>query len=75
MQWLLPPLAHGALGWWDELIFLGVIIAFFIMMGISWVRSRNLDPDDSPDLTRSPSSRASQATAPPQPAPDRFELD
>jgi hypothetical protein len=38
-----PILAHGALGWWDELIFAGVAVLFFIMMGISWMRSRNTE--------------------------------
>jgi len=38
-------LAHGALGVWDEVIFLGIAAIFFIMMGISWVKSRNTQPD------------------------------
>jgi hypothetical protein len=37
-------LAHGALGPWDELIFLGVAAIFLTMMGISWVRSRTNNP-------------------------------
>jgi hypothetical protein len=41
-----PLLAHGALGPWDELIFLSVFVIFSIIMGISWVRSRALGDDD-----------------------------
>ncbi len=38
-------LAHGALGNWDEVIFLSIAAIFLIMMGISWVKSRNTPPD------------------------------
>ncbi|MCU0480539.1 MAG: hypothetical protein MUE54_04925 [Anaerolineae bacterium] len=38
-------LAHGALGIWDEVIFIGVGVLFLIFMVISWVRSRALPPD------------------------------
>ena len=37
-------LAHGALGWFDELIFLGIAAIFLTIMGISWVKSRNTRP-------------------------------
>lgn len=37
-------LAHGALGSYDELIFLGVAVVFLTIMGVSWVRSRNTSP-------------------------------
>lgn len=33
--------AHGALGAFDELIFLGTGLIFLGMMGLSWYRSRN----------------------------------
>jgi hypothetical protein len=36
-------LAHGALGYWDELIFVSVIVIFLTMMGVSWFRSRDMD--------------------------------
>lgn len=39
-------LAHGALGPYDEIIFLGVAVIFVVMMGISWVRSRNVPPEE-----------------------------
>ncbi|MCY4147424.1 MAG: hypothetical protein OXE95_08960 [Chloroflexi bacterium] len=38
-----PILAHGALGPYDELIFLGVAVAFLGMMGISWLRSQQIE--------------------------------
>lgn len=37
-------LAHGALGPFDEILFIGVAVIFLVMMGISWVRSRNTEP-------------------------------
>ena len=45
-------LAHGALGAFDELIMMGVAIAFFVMMGVSWIKSRSMkgifDEDEKP---------------------------
>lgn len=38
-------LAHGSLGNWDEVIFLSVAAIFLIVMGISWVKSRNTRPE------------------------------
>ena len=38
-------LAHGALGPYDELIMGGAAAVFLIMMGISWVKSRNTRPE------------------------------
>ncbi|MCA9888149.1 MAG: hypothetical protein KC546_07245 [Anaerolineae bacterium] len=37
--------AHGALGSFDEIIFVSVILLFLVLMVMSWVRSRNL-PDE-----------------------------
>lgn len=61
-----PILAHGALGYWDEAVFITVMVIFFILMGLSWVRSRTLDPefDDEPAK-----AKKSDTT------PDRFRLD
>lgn len=39
-------LAHGSLGNWDEIIFLGIAVIFLAMMGISWVRSRFQTAED-----------------------------
>lgn len=60
-------LAHGTLGWWDEIIFLGVAVIFLIIMGVSWLRSRTTQPtfDDAPEAE----------TAPETPSADRFRLD
>lgn len=38
-------LAHGALGAFDELIFLAVAVVFLGMMGVSWFRSRDFEPE------------------------------
>ncbi len=43
-------LAHGALGPFDEILFLGIAAIFVVMMGVSWVRSRNLPPDELHEL-------------------------
>jgi len=41
-------LAHGALGPFDEIIFLSIAVVFLAMMGISWMRSQQL-PDEEID--------------------------
>ena len=60
-------LAHGALGVYDELLFLGVAVIFVVMMAISWVRSRHQPPrlDDA----ESPSTPADSDT------PNHVSLD
>ncbi|MCU0511781.1 MAG: hypothetical protein MUE40_04335 [Anaerolineae bacterium] len=45
---MFPVLAHGALGIWDEVIFVGVAVVFIVMMGMSWYRSQHLPPEDLP---------------------------
>ena len=49
-------LAHGALGPFDEIIFLSIAAVFLVMMGISWVRSQGLPDDDieAPDAGGEP---------------------
>lgn len=59
-------LAHGSLGPFDELIFLGVAVIFLTMMGISWVKSRNTPPDFEDDTPQ---------TEIPTESADRFTLD
>lgn len=44
-------LAHGALGAWDELIFLGVAAVFVVMMVISWMSSRQIEDEDEQEAT------------------------
>ncbi|MFQ3566049.1 MAG: hypothetical protein SNJ59_03530 [Aggregatilineales bacterium] len=63
-------LAHGALGWWDEIIFLGVIIVFLAIMGYSWVKSRSATLDADPPPSQ-PAQPASGNHAP----EDRFTLE
>ena len=66
-------LAHGALGPYDELIFLGVAVIFLVMMGISWVKSRSAQPPlDSADAE--PASAVARDEPTPE-TPDRFRLD
>lgn len=68
MSNLIPVLAHGALGPWDEIIFIGVMVIFFVMMGLSWLRSRDMEPEWDDDQPR-------QRTVATEPDADRFELD
>ncbi len=63
-------LAHGALGWWDEIIFLGVIIVFLAIMGYSWVKSRSAALDADP-----PSGQPAQPASKNHAAQDRFTLE
>jgi hypothetical protein len=51
-------LAHGALGPFDELAFVGIIVIFLVMVFFSWFRSRganyeeqDLMPPTSPELS------------------------
>lgn len=39
-------LAHGALGPFDEIIFIGIAVIFLGMMGVSWLRSQDLADDE-----------------------------
>ena len=61
-------LAHGALGEWDELVFLSIAAIFLIMMGIAWVRSRVSTPEalEEPTDTITPSTINNE---------ERFPLD
>jgi hypothetical protein len=62
-------LAHGALGWWDEVIFLGIIIVFLGLMGVSWLRSRNIEADEIDP------AQVNQETTTETDSPERFRLD
>ncbi len=44
-------LAHGQLGNWDELIFLGITVVFALIMLFSWLRSRKLADEDAEEET------------------------
>jgi len=54
--------AHGQLGIWDELAFLGITVVFALVMLFSWLRSRSL-ADEQPEDDQAP------------PDPGHFELD
>ena len=66
-------LAHGALGPFDELIMLGAAVIFLVMMGISWVKSRNTRPEFAEQEEKIKRDQ-SETTSTPD-APDRFTLD
>ncbi|MBI1259298.1 MAG: hypothetical protein GC204_17675 [Chloroflexi bacterium] len=65
-------LAHGALGPYDELIMAGAATIFLVMMGISWVRSRNTRPDFEEAELKEENQRVQPDKAD---EPDRFRLD
>lgn len=62
-------LAHGILGPWDDLIFLGVAVVFLVIMGISWIYSRTfvaeLEEEDQSETTSQENAESS----------DQFKLD
>jgi hypothetical protein len=62
-------LAHGTLGWYDDLIFLGVIVLFGVMMFIAWFRSRgdNFETDLMPEKPKRDDNDPE--------SPERFQLD
>lgn len=65
-------LAHGALGYWDELIFVSIAAIFIVMMGVSWVRSRGIE--DTPEMgTLPPDPKAPSAKT--RAKDEHFELD
>ena len=69
---LMVMLAHGALGPWDELIFIGVVVVFIGMMGLSWFRSRMNEPEFEDEY----SDTITDADFPPDSeAKGRFRLD
>jgi hypothetical protein len=64
-------LAHGALGPYDELIMLGAVVVFLVMMGISWVRSRNTRPE----FEQAREDDADKKVVEPRENPEHFRLD
>ena len=63
-------LAHGGLGSWDELIFLGVVVIFIVMMGVAWVRSRATQLDDHVETGSEEATSAGENET-----TDHFQLD
>ncbi|MBC7811367.1 MAG: hypothetical protein H7175_09475, partial [Burkholderiales bacterium] len=68
-------LAHGALGAFDEVIFLSVGFLFIVVMGISWVHSRNNPPVDDADSAEPTADTDAASPATDSAAPDHFRLD
>lgn len=66
---MMPFLAHGMLGVFDELIWLTVAVAFFGMMIYAYIRSRALEDDDLSEDVATPNGESVPD------APDRFKLD
>ena len=62
-------LAHGALGYWDEAVYISVAVIFFAITIYSWYRTRrefpNIDDQNTPQR-----DQAKQTND-----PDTFELD
>ena len=56
-----PILAHGALGYWDELIFLGVGVLFIGMMIVSWLRNRGTVDAASSEMPQKPKNEIGRA--------------
>lgn len=46
-----PILAHGALGIYDEVVFILVAAIFLALMAVAWLRSRSEDPTPVDDAT------------------------
>ncbi len=61
-------LAHGALGPFDEIIFLGIALVFLGMMAVSWLRSQNME-DEAIAADEMDNSEPASA-----PEAERFEL-
>jgi hypothetical protein len=58
-------LAHGALGEFDEVIFIGIIVIFLVMVFFAWFRSRSMNYEEQ-DLMPPPSAEQSE---------ERFKLE
>jgi hypothetical protein len=67
-------LAHGALGLFDEVVFIAVAVTFVAMMGIAWWRSRGAvieadeDAGDAAALPQEPTSPVADRA-------DRYRLE
>jgi hypothetical protein len=69
---LIVPLAHGALGWWDE-IFVALAIGIFIVMFLAPMLNMTLrrGRDESPETSESTPRQTPKADQ----APDTFRLE
>lgn len=69
-------LAHGALGPYDELIYIGIAAVFGVMMLVSWFQTRMAEYDDdkhksAPDAPPTPEKALEDEPT----SPERFRLD
>jgi len=64
-------LAHGLLGQFDEIIYLGIAVVFIGFMALSWIRSRNQVYED--EVQDDSAKEADAATAPDE-STDHFTL-
>lgn len=65
-------LAHGALGAFDEIIFIAAAVLFATLMGVAWWRARgDVVIDELAEEDASPAN----APASSDQAPDRFKLE
>ncbi len=67
-------LAHGALGAWDEIIFLGIALIFIGLMGLTWIRSQTIKIEDEEEEPQTPAHRLKKDKKAPR-TPDHFKLD
>ncbi|MFN8379517.1 MAG: hypothetical protein U0452_12695 [Anaerolineae bacterium] len=67
-------LAHGALGPFDELLFIGVGIIFVGLMVTAWIRSRNSEPDLEEDQTPADSGQPGAGESDSDARSDHFPL-
>lgn len=65
-------LAHGALGAFDEIIFIAAAVLFATLMGVAWWRARG---DVVIDELADEESTAAEPTPTSTEAPDRFKLE
>lgn len=67
-------LAHGALGPYDELLFLAVAVVFVALMVIAWIRSRSGASGEDQGSTPNPDAPSGAVGSPPDDRPDHFPL-
>lgn len=67
-------LAHGALGPFDELLFILVGVVFVGLMVLAWIRSRNSVPEETDAPADPPVVSTEPAGSPTDTRPDHFPL-
>jgi uncharacterized membrane protein (DUF4010 family) len=67
-------LAHGALGAFDEILFLAVAVVFVGLMIVAWIRSRNNADEAETGAITDTETRAAEGQSPSDARPDHFPL-